>query len=112
MRECNMEWNLTAEIAFTKASKKDGTLVTVSLTALDTAGVVIEQKKPIMFQELDKTDEFILHIDGVPTVWSVNREKKTAASRGFPRHLRLPRVGSPTYVTIETFSRLLGEINE
>ena len=81
---------------FTKASKKDGLTVTLNLAQLDEIsdvryGTVIG-------------DRILMELDGVPTVFIVNRERNdialTAVTRAFPRHLRLPSVGRPVSATV------------
>ena len=88
---------------FTKASSKDRFLVTVSLSQLDDLGVRIFNpyaKKWVCPTEVPLTAEFVLTLDGVRTVFVVNRENRTATTKTFPRHLRMPKVGQPRIVEI------------
>ena len=84
---------------FTKASKKDKTLVTVSIGQFDA------DEDLLVYGHFDQGDELILVIDSVPTIFTVNRLSDkgdiiTAATKCFPRHLRLPAVGRPTYAEV------------
>jgi|GEM_PF-5253037 len=65
---------------FTKASKRDNFLVTVSLSVLDLGGLVIKDinGRGGSVLDLSNGDRFILEVDGIPTVFTVNREGKTA----------------------------------
>lgn len=81
---------------FTKASQKDGTLVTINLKQF------ADDAELAVVGSLDNGDEIRIVIDGVPTLFYVNRCNKkghalTAATRAFPRHLRLPTLARPTY---------------
>jgi hypothetical protein len=93
MKECNMK------AKFTKASKKDGILVTVSL------GQFSPHEDLIVVGPYECGQEIRVVIDGVPTLFRVNRTNKrgnavTATTKCFPRHLRLPTVGRPTYAEV------------
>lgn len=90
---------------FTKASAKDKTLVTVSLSTLEDGGIVIKDVNGRAGNptELLKGDNFVLEVDGVPTVFTVNREGKTARTHSLPRHLRLPTLKRPTYGEVSKF---------
>lgn len=80
------------KVKFTKASSKDSTLVTVTLDQFDDNWLTSHKKG----------DYVTIEVDGVPTIFVVNRirngKARTAVTYGFPRHLRLPTVGRPTYV--------------
>jgi hypothetical protein len=80
------------KIRFTKASKRDNTLVTVSLTALAKSARAFRpaDNKWGPVTNLPRGSRFSIKVDGVDTVFVVNRVGKTAATKGFPRHLRLP----------------------
>lgn len=85
---------------FTKRSSKDGTLVTVPLAQFDN-----DPELSVVRGSCNVGMNFILVIDGVPTVFTTARPDKggfptVAVSRGFPRHLRLPRVGRPVYAEV------------
>lgn len=79
------------KVKFTKASQKDGTQVTLNLAQLD------EISDVRIFAATGS--RVLMYVDGVPTVFTVNRERNgvafTATTRAFPRHLRLPSVGRP-----------------
>lgn len=84
---------------FTKASKKDKVLTTMSVPQFandDDLQVV---------GYFSNGDELTVVIDNVPTIFIVNRINKhgnilTAATKCFPRHLRLPSVGKPVYAKV------------
>jgi len=85
------------KVKFTRASKNDKTLVTVRLSQLpyDIVGG----------EPISKGDHIKLSVDGVVTVFVVNRLDKngnpiTAATHAFPRTCRLPRVGKPVYAEV------------
>lgn len=82
------------KIKFTKASLKDNKLVTVSLIALvSTRAFRPADNKWGPVTNLPRGSRFSIKVDGVDTVFVVNRVGRTATTRGFPRHLRLPSVG-------------------
>jgi hypothetical protein len=89
---------------FTRASKKDKTLVTVSLSALDNEVNLSVNGPEILFVELMQGDEFILTVDKVRTLFRVNREGKTATTHSFPRALRLPTVSRPTNAEVDNIA--------
>ncbi len=97
---------------FTKASKKDKTLTTVSLNELKEAGVELIDFEGVDYSptDLHQGDEFILTVDGVKTVFRANRTGKTATTKAFPRHLKLPTVGKPVSVEIELEATLLSDL--
>lgn len=103
MRECNMK--------FTKASRKDKYLVTVSLPALKKEGVLILDgfEDYMAITDLFHGDEFILVIDDVRTLFRVNRAGKTATTKTFPRHLRLPSVGKSIAANVFDVAQYVGE---
>ena len=77
---------------FTQASKKDKFLVTTRLKSL---------VKPKDLKNLNKGDELILVVEGVPTVFTVNRKDlSTAATNAFPRKLVIPQVGNAIEYTV------------
>lgn len=88
---------MKSKIKFTKASKKDGNLVTVSLIALDKGDVVVGNADPTY---LCQGEEFILEVNGIPTLFQVNREGRTATTKSFPRKIRLPSVGRPMFANV------------
>jgi hypothetical protein len=84
---------------FTKASKNDKTLVTVSLKQFE------KDDELTVIGYYSKGDELTLVVDNVPTVFIVNRLDNqgcclTATTKGFPRHLRLPGVGRPVFAEV------------
>lgn len=84
---------------FTKASKKDGVLVTVSL------GQFKNNDELAVVGPLEPGQEIVLVINGIPTLFRINRttgnlRPLTAATKCFPRNLRLPTVGRPTYADV------------
>lgn len=100
---------------FTKASKKDKTLVTLNLAQFnlfeDTSGTgqwssisyTIESQCPFEAERsnLRVGDVLLVTIDGNQVPFTVNRVRKgmatTAVTHCFPRYLRLPQVGRPVY---------------
>lgn len=84
---------------FTKASKTDKTLVTVTLAQFDNT------EHAIVRSMLETGEQIVLDIEGVPTIFTVNRMRKqsgvTATSHCFPRFLRLPTIGRPTYANVD-----------
>lgn len=99
---CNMK------VKFTKASKKDSALVTVSLKELDDVVSILDctgrDGNP---SELEKASEFVLAVDGVRTVFTVNRSNKTATTKAFPRTLKMPSVGKPIYAEVSNVGVLI-----
>jgi hypothetical protein len=87
------------KVKFTKASKNDKTLVTVSLVQFKNTEL------DFVPGTFEKGEEIILVIEGVPTLFYVNRLSKkgratTAATHCFPRFLRLPSIGRPVFFNV------------
>jgi hypothetical protein len=82
---------------FTRASRKDKTLVTVSLAQFDEEDVLDRSR-------MSMGDYITLYVDGEPVTFAVNRVRDgkatTAVSHCFPRFLRLPRIGRPIYAQV------------
>ena len=95
------------KIKFTKASKKDKNLVTVSLFALDKVGVKVKDRYGTVDYPtgLSKHSEFVMSVDDELIVFTVNRSFKTATTKSFPRHLKMPRVGRPTMASVRVEAR-------
>lgn len=86
---------------FTKRSEKDGTLVTMPLSQFTNE----DDSCYVSRYWVSEGDEITVVVDGIPTVFICARPDKTGAptvavSRGYPRHLRLPRVGRPVYAEV------------
>lgn len=86
-------------VKFTKASKKDKTLVTVHLAQFD------EEFDDLSGDWRSEIDDVIrLTIDGQEVAFTVNRVRDgkaiTATTHCFPRYLTLPRIGHPTYAQV------------
>lgn len=83
---------------FTRASKKDNDLVTVSLAQFvhdDIDGG----------RDFEAGMEVVIVIEGIPVLFKASRNNEygyatTASTRCFPRSLRLPRVGRPVYAEV------------
>ena len=87
------------KVKFTKASKNDKTLVTVSLAQFENSEL------DFVPGTFNKGEEIVLVVEGVPTLFYVNRLSKkgraiTAATHCFPRFLRLPSVGKPVFSNV------------
>jgi hypothetical protein len=83
----------------TKRSRTDKTLVTIPLAQFDNTSL------DFVHRACDPGDEVTVVIDGVVTVCILARPDKSGAptvmtTHAYPRYLRLPRVGHPTYVEI------------
>ena len=87
------------KMKFTKASKNDGTLVTVSLGQF---GPTRDESLDLYFHgfDLKKGEELVITIEGVPTIFKINRKGRTAATYCFPRFLKLPSVGRPVFADV------------
>lgn len=85
------------KIKFTKASKHDKTLTTVSLGqfTVTTWGWV---------RYLNLGSMFTVLVDGQPTVFRINRVREgnavTATTHCFPRYLRLPSISRPIHAEV------------
>lgn len=98
------------KVKFTKASKKDGSLVTVSLTELANFVDTLLIDYTTCFtspKDLSLGQEFILTVAGVRTLFTVNREGRTATTKTFPRKLRMPSVGRPILATVDNVADLV-----
>ena len=88
---------------FTKASRKDKTLVTVSLAQLEN-----EENFTLFRSEVFINSRLIIDIDGHEVVFYVNRVRDglatTAVTHCFPRFMRLPQVGRPVYQEVRFVS--------
>jgi len=77
---------------FNKASRTDGTLVTLNLAQL-------EEEFGIVRAHLRVNSPVFVNIDGHEVVFYVNRVRNgkavTAVTHCFPRFMRLPQVGRP-----------------
>ncbi len=86
------------KIKFTKASRNDGTLVTVNLAQFDGEGFSFEREWKYVGRTVYMT------IDGHEVTFQVNRVRNgkavTATTHCFPRYLRLPQVGRPVYAEV------------
>ncbi len=86
------------KIKFNKASRTDGTLVTLNLAQFD--GTEFE----IAREGLSREDSICVTIAGQPVWFFVNREVNgvatTAVSHCYPRFLRLPQVSHPVYAEV------------
>lgn len=84
---------------FNKASNKDKTLVTVNLAQFDKYDDLY-----IVRESLKLDDQICLRIDGQDVLFKVNRVRDgravTATTHCFPRYLRLPQVGRPTFAQV------------
>lgn len=80
---------------FTKASRTDGTLVTVNLVQFDGSGGL----ECLRRDWLTHGSTLQLIIDGQEVIFRVNRVRNglaaTATTHCFPRYLRLPQIGRP-----------------
>lgn len=85
---------------FNKASRTDGTLVTVNLAQFDGVG----DNEFLDREYLSVGSLVYMTIDGNEVAFRVNRVRNnvaiTAVSHCFPRYLRLPQVGRPTFATV------------
>mgnify|MGYP001609989284 CR=1 FL=1 len=80
---------------FTKASRTDGTLVTVNLAQFDGEG----ENEHLDRKCLVVGSPVFMTVDGHEVTFRVNRMRNgvaaTAVTHCFPRYLRLPQVGRP-----------------
>ena len=85
---------------FTKASKKDKTLVTVTLAQFDS-----NEDLRFVRHGMQYGDELCLSIDGQPTIFKVNRIRNgsaiTATTHCFPRYLRLPTTQRAVFAEVD-----------
>ena len=84
---------------FTRSSPGDRDLVTIR----------ISQLSPYTGNYYSKGTRVILNVDGIDTLFTVNRANETLSTRSFPRRFRLPRVGKPVYHSIKDIT-YLGEV--
>jgi hypothetical protein len=105
MKECKMK------VKFTKASKKDFNLVTVSLTALGDAGVRVgETSLPPAY--LEKGYSFCLTIyqgtngNRRKVIFTVNRAERTATCINWTLNNR-PRVGKGVLYSVASKAELI-----
>ena len=82
---------------FNKASRTDGTLVTLNLAQFD-------GEFNIGRENLTVNSQVIADIEGHEVTFYVNRVRNgkavTAVTHCFPRFLRLPQVGRPVYAEV------------
>ena len=78
-------------VKFTKASKRDNDLVTVSLKQFT------ENTSDLYAGTL-----LAVNVENVETLFTVNRSGRTATTRSFPRRLRLPSVGKPVVYNVRS----------
>ena len=95
MKECDMK-----KIKFTKASRKDATLVTVALKQFAPTQEDVANDLYFAAVEFEKGEKLVLVIEGVPTIFTVNRKGRTAVTYSLPRFLRLPQVGRPVFAKV------------
>jgi len=95
------------KVKFTKASKNDGTLVTLSLAQFENnnEGCVVHW---LPRESMIVGDTVCVVLDGNQVSFTVNRVRDgkavTATTHCFPRYMRLPQVGRPVYAEVsETF---------
>ncbi len=85
---------------FTKASRNDGTLVTLNLAQFENA----EDVDALSREWLVVGSKVFVTIDGHEVTFEVNRVRDgravTATTHCFPRYLRLPQVGRPVYAEV------------
>jgi len=75
------------KVKFTKASQRDKELVTLRVKQLPS-------QDGLFFR---KGMRFIVTIEGVETIFSVNRDNLSMTTKAFPRRCRLPSVGKPVF---------------
>jgi hypothetical protein len=82
---------------FNKASRTDGTLVTLNLAQFD-------GEFDFYRQDLTTNSQVFVNIDGQEVVFYVNRVRNgkaiTAVTHCFPRFMRLPQVGRPVFAEV------------
>lgn len=82
---------------FNKASRTDGTLVTLNLAQLD-------EEFDINRSSLTTNSQVFVNIAGHEVVFYVNRVRDgravTAVTHCFPRFLRLPQIGRPVHAEV------------
>ena len=100
-----------SKIKCTKASSKDSVKVTTRINELfdafpvDLADSETLLKRSQLFSSLSKGDRLLVNVNGVDTVFTVNRaDLSTAATDAFPRKLAMPSVGSPVLVNVKSIS--------
>lgn len=85
---------------FNKASRTDGTLVTVNLSQFDGEG----ENEHLDRRFLSVGSPVFITVDGNEVTFRVNRMRNgvaaTAVTHCFPRYLRLPQVGRPVHATV------------
>jgi len=85
-------------VKFTKASRNDGDLVTVRVSQLN---------KFKRVRSFDKGDRIILiHSNNVESIWTVNRDGETLASRNLPRRFLSPTVGNPVFINVKDIRKV------
>ncbi len=96
-------------VKITNASKKDRFKATISLKALERGDFEILDTNGCSGSplELSQGDEFIAAVDGVKTVFIVNREGRTACTKALPRLFRMPAVGKPIYASVDPVAFLI-----
>lgn len=77
-------------VKFTKASRKDGDLVTIRTSQISDAGPITQ---PYV----------VLKIEGVETLFKTSRGGTTLSTRSFPSRLWGPEVGSPVNYDVSNF---------
>jgi hypothetical protein len=82
---------------FNKASRTDGTLVTLNLAQF-------EKEFNFCREGYNTESHVFVNIDGHEVTFRVNRVRNgkaiTAVTHCFPRYLRLPQIGRPVYADV------------
>jgi hypothetical protein len=99
MKVCKtIKGEISMKTQFNKASRTDGTLVTLNLRQFD-------NEFDIDRKYLSKNSRIIVDIDGHEVFFYVNRIRNskavTAVTHCFPRFRRLPQVGCPVFAEVD-----------
>lgn len=86
---------MLGKVKFTKASEKDKDLVTLTVAQLTPGDTNFKNRF------FTHGREFVVSVEGVPVVFTVNRQGRTLSTKGFPRRLRLPKVGKPVQYNVD-----------